>query len=91
MLHRPPAQPINLFRHNLHQALLYHHPLLAATLQKEGFHHLEVLLLQQVHPSTLQPPNWRFRPLYLLNVLDTTGPSLVNPDTGKFKYLDSWI
>jgi hypothetical protein len=81
MLHRLPAQLIKLFKHNLHQTLLYHHLLLAANLQKEGFHHPEVLLLQQAHPSTLQLPNWRFRPLYLLNLLDVTGPSIVNRDT----------
>jgi hypothetical protein len=53
MLHRHPAQLINLFKHNLHQTLLYHHLILAANLQKEGFQHPEVLLLQQAHPSTL--------------------------------------
>jgi hypothetical protein len=81
LYHRVPAQLINLFKHNLHQTLLYHHHLLPANFQKEGFHHPEVLLLQQAHPSTLQLPNWRLRPLYLLNVLDATGPSLVTPDT----------
>jgi hypothetical protein len=91
MLHRLPAQLIKLFKHNLHQTLLYHHLLLAANLQKEGFHHPEVLLLQQAHPSTLQLPNWRFRPLYLLNLLDVTGPSIVNRDTSEFKCLDSWV